>query len=74
MTKAELKAKRRANRSAKRQEEHLAVVEQQKEQWREEELERLSRKNQYGKKDLTAYYGILNSERSERNSVYGVLT
>ena len=80
MTKEEMKAKRRANRRIKRQEEHQQRMTEKHESIcaqaaadDRKAIERLTKKNQYGKSDLTAYYGILNAERPEHLRVYGRL-
>ena len=81
MTKEQMKAKRRANRRLKRQSEHQQRMTEKHEAFLAKaaeadrlELEQLTRKNQYGKTDLTAYYGILNAERPKHLRVYGRFT
>ena len=77
MTKAELKAKRRANRSMKRQAEHAERMVQEQvarnNKIADQFNERLEKRNKYGNKDLTAFYGILNAERPADRRVYGKL-
>ena len=68
MTKAELKAKRKANRSMKRQQEHKEKVEQAHS---EAVKEKLRMKNKYGKPDPTAYYAIRNMDRPSWQHEYG---
>ena len=80
MTKEDWKAKKRANRRLKRQQEHRDRVIKEHEDFvakleeRQDDEEWFGKRNPiHGKKDLTAYYGILNSERPKASRVYGVI-
>ncbi len=60
MSRESQKARKRANRCIKRQEEYLQNM---IEKW---DLEKLSRRDMCGKLDLTAYYAIFNTMNPDR--------
>ena len=70
MSRIAQKARKRQNRSLKRQEEHKKRMVEALTKPPEDE-EALSRRNMYGKADLTAYYALFNVLNPDRKPRYG---
>ena len=71
MTKDKIKARRRTRRRLKRQQKHNDKIINDFERFKQEAEEQVTKRNQYGNKDLTAYYGITNSEKPKVAKIYG---